>query len=114
MASDRLTRTGVGGKWGLAVLVAASALAMGSLHTPWLIVMAVLAAVSAVLLWLHPAPRITRASRIVSIVAVGLVGVCVLQVIPLPAGLVRAIAPTNADVWARALTPLREAGPAWH
>jgi hypothetical protein len=37
----------------------------------------------------------------------------VAQCVPLPARLLGAVAPTNADVWAHALSALRESGPTW-
>lgn len=42
-----------------------------------------------------------------------LMAVTLLQVIPLPASLVQLVAPANADIWDRALSPFHEAPPAW-
>ncbi|MCA9585975.1 MAG: hypothetical protein KC657_11510 [Myxococcales bacterium] len=114
MAAEEHTTTRVG-RWLLAAVVPSSALALGSLLTIPLIVCAVGAAVACALLWWHP-PRRTprRTAPLVLVAAAVLLGVTVLQATPLPAGLVAAIAPRNADLWSRALTPLKEAGPAWH
>ena len=36
-----------------------------------------------------------------------------LQCVPMPIGRLAAVAPHNADVWSRALSPLHEPGPSW-
>lgn len=114
MTADRETRATRAGKWLLAAVVPGSVMAIGSLHTTTLIIVSLLAATSCVLLWLDPPKRTSRASRWVLIAFGILMGATILQAIPLPAGLVSVIAPANADVWARALAPLREPGPSWH
>jgi hypothetical protein len=114
MAADRETRATKVGKWMLAVVVPASALALGSLLTPILIAVTLVAAVSCVLLWLDPPSRTSHASRWIVIGGAILLFATILQAIPLPAGLVSVVAPGNADAWARALAPLGEAGPSWH
>lgn len=114
MPSDSETRAQAVGKWLLALLVPGSAMAIGTLHAPTLIVVALLAAISCVLLWVHPPRRMSGASRWVVIAFAVLMVATILQAVPLPAGAVSIVAPANADVWARSLTPLREAGPAWH
>ena len=43
-----------------------------------------------------------------------LLGMTVLQALPLPAGVTHWLTPANADSWDRALSPLREPSPAWH
>lgn len=110
-AETRATRAG---KWLLAVVIPASGLALGSLPTEMLIVMSVLAALSCALLWVERSVPTSRASRWVLLAAAVLLAMTVLQVVPLPASLVRSLAPSNADIWERALGPLREPGPAWH
>ena len=102
------------GKWLLAIVVLCSALALGSLPGEVLVVMTVLAAVANTLLWMDPLERIPKAARLVLVAMTILVIASLLQIIPLPAAVVRAIAPTNANIWERALSPLREDGPAWH
>jgi tetratricopeptide (TPR) repeat protein len=114
MAAEEHSTTRVG-RWLLAVVVPSSALALGSLLTIPLIVCALGAAVACALLWWHPPKRTPRRTApLVLVAAAVLLGATILQAIPLPAGLVAAIAPRNADLWSRALTPLKEAGPAWH
>ncbi len=114
MAADRERRTTTIGKWLLALVVPGAALAIGSLLPAVLVTVTLAAAASCVLLWLEPPRRGARAGRWVLAAFAILLGATVLQAIPLPAGLVSTIAPGNADVWARALSPLREGGPAWH
>jgi hypothetical protein len=114
MPSFREPRALTAGRWLLAAVVPLSALAMGSILTQPLLVMTLLAAASSVLLWLHPPERTSRASRFVLLAMAVLCAATLLQVVPLPDGLVRALAPANADVWERALTPFREPPPAWH
>lgn len=41
-----------------------------------------------------------------------LAAACLVQLVPLPIGLLHALSPTAADTWARALSPLGEPGPA--
>jgi len=62
----------------------------------------------------------TRASRWVLAAAtlllftgIGLTAYTALQCVPMPIGWLAVIAPHNADVWSRALSPLHEPGPSW-
>lgn len=112
--ADREATAGTVGKWLLAVVVPASAMAIGTLHAGTLIVVTLAAALSCALLWVDAPKRATPASRWVLIVVAALLGMTALQSIPLPATVVAALAQGNADVWARALSPLHEAGPSWH
>lgn len=89
-------------------------MAMGSLVTTALVVSTVGAAISCTLLWWSPPHRVTSAARWLLIGWAILMAATILQAVPLPAGLVRAIAPTNAELWERALTPFGQAAPAWH
>lgn len=102
------------GKWLFALVVPASALAIGSVPTTVLVVVSVVAAVSCALLWSHLAVGASRSSRAVLSAMAVLVGMTALQVVPLPASLVGHLAPSNADVWSRALSAFREPGPLWH
>jgi tetratricopeptide (TPR) repeat protein len=56
-------------------------------------------------------PRAPATSLVV--LGVGLIAFTLLQCVPLPVSVLHVIAPENADVWSRALSPLKEAGPAW-
>lgn len=99
----------------LAVVIPASALAVGSLLPIPLVACALGSAVACALLWWDaPARAPRRAAHLVLLAAAVLVGMTILQAIPLPAGLATALAPKTADIWARALTPLKESGPATH
>lgn len=102
------------GKWLLAAVIPASALALGSVPAAALMVVSLLAALACVLLWWDAAVPTSRASRAVLLALAVLLGMTVLQAVPLPDALARALAPANADIWERALSPLREPGPAWH
>lgn len=114
MSSRAETRAVVAGKWLLAVVVASSGLALGSLLPGVLVVVSLLAAVACALLWSSPLARISRAARWAVVALVLLTVTTLLQCVPLPAALVRAIAPANADVWERALVPFHEAARAWY
>lgn len=110
---DRIRTTQIGTGL-LVVVVPAAALAIGSLIPRVLIAVSLLAALSCALLWVDPPRRISRSSQAVLVALAILLAATVLQAIPLPAGVVAAIAPGNADVWARALTAFREAAPTMH
>ena len=51
--------------------------------------------------------------RRVSWDGIGLTLYAALQCVPMPIGWLAVIAPHNADVWSRALSPLHEPGPSW-
>lgn len=114
MATDGETRAIRAGKWLVAFIVPASALAIGTLHPQVLVVFALLAAIACGLLWFDAPSRLSTSSRWVLAVLVGLTAYTMFQALPLPAGAVDTIAPANGDIWARALRPLREDGPSLH
>jgi tetratricopeptide (TPR) repeat protein len=102
------------GRWILAVTMTGAALALGSLHTQVLCVVAVALAVAVGLLWWGAEPmRLRPSAKILLGVCAGLTAYTALQAVPMPAAWLAVIAPKNADVWARCLSPLHEAGPAW-
>jgi tetratricopeptide (TPR) repeat protein len=102
------------GKWLLAAVTLTSALALGSILTQALVVMAVLAAVACALLWVDPPTDTSRATRWVLLAMALLLGMTVLQALPLPPAVTHWLTPANADAWDRALSPLREPTPSWH
>jgi tetratricopeptide (TPR) repeat protein len=110
----------LGSRKGLARLVTAlaipaSALLIGTLHTLVLCGVTAVLTTGAFIAWFNGSPMKTRLpATIVLWTGVGLTVYTALQAVPLPAALVHAIDPTTADVWDRALTPLREPGPAWY
>ncbi|MBS2020288.1 MAG: O-antigen ligase family protein [Deltaproteobacteria bacterium] len=114
MERGRAARAALVGRWLFAATVIGSVMAMGSLVTTALVVSSVGAAISCVLLWISPPHRVTSAARWLLLAWAILTFATVLQAIPLPAGLVKVIAPANADLWERALTPFGQAAPAWH
>jgi hypothetical protein len=89
----------------LAALVVGSVLAIGSVHPHSVLIVSLVA--------LYAGGR--AAYRIgvppPALVAVGLSAFCLLQALPLPFGVVESIAPSNADVWGRALRPFGEGPP---
>ena len=108
------TRSTRAGKWLLALLIPASGMALGSLPLEVLMIMSALAAVSCGLLWIERDIPTSRGSRLLLLALALLLAMTILQALPLPPGLTRALAPANAEIWDRALSPLREPGPAWH
>jgi tetratricopeptide (TPR) repeat protein len=100
------------GRWLLALTILASALLLGSLHTPVLAAIAVLAAVSMGLLWYEAEPFLARpACTMLVMSGLGLVAYTGFQALPLPHSVVALLSPETADVWARALSPMHEPGP---
>src|SRR5580704_11328504 len=57
--------------------------------------------------------RARSAATVLLLTGVGLTAYTALQCVPMPIGWLAAIAPHNADVWSRALSPLHEPGPRW-
>lgn len=114
LASSRLPRRYVVSAGLLTVAVLFSAAALGSLHTPILCAVAAVLAVASFVSWFSSSPLRARLPATILLSA----GVCLtaftaLQASSLPASLVRALSPATADVWARALAPLHQPGPAW-
>jgi tetratricopeptide (TPR) repeat protein len=102
------------GKWLLALVVPASAQALGSIPVAALLVMSAIAAAATALLWFESDVARSSATRWVLIAFGILLGWTILQAVPLPSSLTHALTPANADIWDRALSPLREPAPAWH
>ena len=97
-------------RWVLAAAIAGSALAVGTVHTIMLCVLAV----AAVLAWWGAEPMKARsAATLLLFTGIGLTAYTALQCVPMPIGWLAVIAPHNADVWSRALAPLHEPGPSW-
>lgn len=96
-------------------MIPASGLALGSIPAEVLVVVSVLAALACGLLSMGGEERLpSRASRLVLLALGIMVGMTVLQAVPLPHGVTRFLAPYNAEIWERVLSPLKEPGPAWH
>jgi hypothetical protein len=112
------TRRGRLDRWlegSLFAVVLLSVLAIGTVHVPSLLVVGALA-IAAGALALHLYHRDVNGWPItLPFVGMGLLTLyTALQAIPLPASLVALVAPGSADVWANALAPLAQPGPAWH
>jgi tetratricopeptide (TPR) repeat protein len=98
----------------LALAVAGSALAVGAVHTITLCAVTAVLGLSVALLWWDAEPVRARPPATLLLVVAGvLTAYTALQCVPLPLRWLAAIAPHSADVWARSLVPLREAGPSW-
>jgi tetratricopeptide (TPR) repeat protein len=70
--------------------------------------------IAAVLGWWRAEPiKVRSAATLLLFTAIGLCAYTLLQCIPLPIRWLATIAPHNADVWSRALAPLREPGASW-
>ncbi len=102
------------GAWLLAGSIAGAALAVGTVHTTTLCVVTAALAVAAALTWWGAEPTNARpAATLLLVTGVGLTAYTALQCVPMPMAWLWRIAPRNADVWSRALTPLHEEGPRW-
>ncbi|WP_170319430.1 O-antigen ligase family protein [Polyangium spumosum] len=96
----------------VALTVAGSALALGGVHARVVALIAPLAFAAAALALRREQERKGSVSlALPAIVATALAAYTLLQAVPLPVALLERIAPSNADVWARALLPFGEAGP---
>jgi tetratricopeptide (TPR) repeat protein len=95
----------------LGVVVVGSVLAVGSMHVPVLMVVAGLAAIgSACAAISGTLPRNVPGP---AWLLLGLALFTLLQAVPLPMSLLQRLAPSNAEVWSRALLPLGEGPPAF-
>jgi tetratricopeptide (TPR) repeat protein len=98
----------------LAVGVAGAALAVGAVHTATLSVVAVTLAAAFVLSSLGVGPtRVRSSAAVILVTALCLTLYTAAQCIPMPMGWLKLIAPYNAEVWSRALSPLGEGAPQW-
>ena len=101
-------------RWLLALGIAGSAVAVGTVHTITLCLVTVVLAAAAVLGGWGAEPMRARApATLLLFTGIGLTLYTALQCVPMPIGWLAAIAPHNADVWSRALSPLHEPGPSW-
>jgi O-antigen ligase len=90
----------------LVLALVGSALAFGAQHTSVLVLVSACAAVAALLLGPH------RPSFGFWLL-LGLAAYTLLQLVPLPLGLLAWLSPSAADVWRGALSPMRVAPPRW-
>jgi len=98
----------------LAAGIAASALAVGAVHTATLCVITAVLGAAALIAWWRAEPMAPRsAATVLLFTGIGLTAYTALQCVPMPITWLQAIAPHNADVWERALVPLHEDGPSW-
>ena len=96
-------------------VVLISVLAVGTVHVPTLLVVGTLGIGAGVLaMVVYRKDMGSWPFTLPSAGVLALSGWTAIQAIPLPAGLVAAIAPKNAEVWAHALDALGEPGPTWH
>jgi len=98
----------------LGLAIFGSTMAIGGVHVPVLVIIAVVAFAATVFAWLGAEPmRARRSASLVLWTAIGLTLWTALSLLPLPAGFLATLSPHTADVWARCLTPLGLPGPAW-
>ena len=96
----------------VATVVLGSVLAVGAVHPPVMAVLGGLCTVAGALaLWLRMKRRRAFPLLWPAVTLLALAGYTALQLVPLPLGLLRAVAPSNADIWARSLLPFAEPGP---
>ena len=97
----------------VAVALAGSALAIGSVHTVALVPVAAVAAAAAIVaVPLREIGAKDRAWPAPALILLALSLFTALQAVPLPLGFLAKIAPANADVWSRSLMPFGER-PGW-
>lgn len=97
----------------VAVALAGSALAIGSVHTAALVPVAAVAAAAAIVaVPLREIGAKDRAWPAPALILLALSLFTALQAVPLPLGFLAKIAPANADVWSRSLMPFGER-PGW-
>ena len=112
--SATLSRSSQASQWMLALALAGSALAVGTVHATTLCIVTVVLAVATFMAWWGADPvRVRPAATLLFVTGVALTGYTALQCVPMPVRWLAAIAPHNADVWARVLLPLHEPGPGW-
>ena len=102
--------------WLVGLVVIGSALAIGTVHAVTLLVVATIAflAVALALYGSTPVGASIRPSLSLPVITCGALALYTLaQTLPLPMGLLRVIAPANADVWERVLIPLGEPALRW-
>src|SRR5580704_9372974 len=98
----------------LAFGVVGAALAVGAVHTVTLCVVTALLAGATFFAWWGAEPMSPRpVCTLLVITGVALIGYTVLQCVPMPMTWLTRVAAYNAEVWSRALSPLREGGPRW-
>ena len=98
----------------LGLIIFGSALALGTEHAETLCVVAAASAAVLLATWRDAEPLSPRTTASTLLwVCIGLTAFTLFQCIPLPLGLLGALAPQNADVWMRSLTPLHQDGPSF-
>lgn len=96
----------------LAATVVGSMLAVGTVHVPVLLVVAAVAlAATLVAVWIGLGVDRRLVLSAPAGVFFGLAAFTALQAVPLPMGWLEHLAPANADVWRRCLSPFGEPGP---
>ena len=101
-------------RWVLASAIVGSAFAVGSVHTLTLCAVTAALATAAIGAWWNAEPlKMRPAATLLLATGCALTLYTALQCVPLPLRWLAAVAPYNADVWSRALTPLHERGPTW-
>lgn len=102
------------GRWLLAILITLSVLLVGSMHPVSLGCMLLLSVGCSFLLSYNSPPLEPRSgAKLLLLVCAVLTAFSLVQAVPLPIAMIRALSPHTAQVWDEALRPLHEPGPAW-
>ena len=100
--------------WLFGATVIGSALAIGTVHATTLLIVAAAAFLTiALAIYGSPTPLTERRISLPVATCGALALYTLLQAVPMPMGLLRVIAPANADVWERALLPFAEPAIRW-
>jgi tetratricopeptide (TPR) repeat protein len=112
--SGEASWTGRLGAWLFVVAVTGAALAAGTVHTVVLCAVTAMLAAAAVLVgWDAETTELRRPAIVLLLTGCVLTAYTAAQCIPLPIDWLAKIAPHNAEIWSRALSPLDEPGPRW-
>ncbi len=94
-------------------IVALSLLAIGGVHPLTMLLLGVLSVTLAMMALALRATERRLPLSMPAFVLWGLACLCVVQVLPLPMGLLRSLSPVAADIWSGALRPLGQPAPAY-
>jgi hypothetical protein len=113
-ASSDPRRLAQASQWLLGLCIAGSALAVGTVHTSTLCIVAIVVGVSTTLAWWNAdAISVRPAATLLLLAGSGLIAYTAIQCVPMPMHWLAVLAPHNAAVWSRVLSPLHESGPRW-
>lgn len=101
-------------KSALATTLLGAVMLVGAVHVTSMLLVGLGGTLCLVLALLVEQGRRTPGGRVLpAILLWALATVCVVQLLPLPMSILKVVAPTNADIWARSLLPTGEPSPTW-